>query len=147
MRFTRFAALVLTASSAASSHVTVWPKESVAGAREKYEIRIPNEKKVDTIAVEVLFPGDLRVTSIEQKADWRAEPLRDALGQLVGARWTGKLPPGQFIEFGILAANPAKGNELVWTAVQAYGDGTKSRWSGAPGSKTPAPRVTLVPPR
>jgi uncharacterized protein YcnI len=146
MRLTIFAAaLALTAP--AFAHVTVWPKESSQGAREKYEIRVPNEKKVDTVAVEVRFPAGLRVTSIEQKPEWRTEPLRDASGNLVGARWTGKLAPEQFTEFGILAVNPAKGSDLVWTAIQAYADGSKVEWSGAAGSKTPAPRVTLGPAR
>ena len=147
MRFTGFAALLLAASTSAPAHVTVWPKESVAGAREMYEIRVPNEKKIDTIVVEVRFPAGLRVTSIEQKPDWRAELLRDSSGQLVGARWTGRLTPEQFTQFGILAANPANGSELVWTAVQTYADGTRSEWSGAAGSKTPAPRVSLIPMR
>jgi uncharacterized protein YcnI len=146
MRSFPFAAL-LVASSAATAHVTVWPKQSALGAREKYEIRVPNEKKVDTIALEVRFPAVLRVTSIEQKPEWRAEPLRDASGQLVGVRWTGKLAPEQFTEFGVLAANPATGGELSWPAVQLFADGTKVEWSGAAGSKTPAPRVTLVPAR
>jgi hypothetical protein len=139
------AILLLCISAAASAHVTVWPKQSAPSAREKYEIRVPNEKKVDTIAVEVRFPAGVRVTSIEQKPDWRTEPLRDASGQLVGARWTGKLAPEQFTEFGVLAVNPASGGDLAWSAIQSYADGTKTEWSGAAGSKTPAPRVTLKP--
>jgi uncharacterized protein YcnI len=139
------AALLLCISAAASGHVTIWPKQSAPGAREKYEIRVPNEKKVDTVAVEVRFPAGVRVTSIEQKPDWRTEPLRDASGQLVGARWTGKLAPEQFTEFGVLAVNPASGGDLAWSAIQSYADGTKTEWSGAAGSKTPAPRVTLKP--
>jgi uncharacterized protein YcnI len=139
--------VLLSISAAASAHVSVWPKQSAPGAREKYEIRVPNEKKVDTIALEVRFPAGLRVTSIEQKPEWRAEPLRDASGQLIGVRWSGKLAPEQFTEFGVLAANPATGGELAWTAVQLFADGTKVEWSGVAGSKTPAPRVTLVPAR
>lgn len=140
-------AVLLAASSAATAHVSVWPKQSAPGAREKYEIRVPNEKKVDTIALEVRFPAGLRVTSIEQKPEWRAEPLRDASGQLIGVRWSGKLAPEQFTEFGVLAANPPTGTELAWPAVQLFADGTKVEWSGPAGSKTPAPRVTLVPTR
>jgi hypothetical protein len=60
-------------------------------------------------------------------------------------RWTGKLPPQQFTEFGLLAVNPAAGTQLVWTARQMYADGTIIDWSGPVGSKTPAPRVSLVP--
>lgn len=135
-------ALALTAT-AASAHVTVWPKESAAGAHEKYEIRVPNEKRVDTVAIEVRFPAALKVTSFEQKPGWMTEPVRDTSGQTVGVRWTGKLPPQQFVEFGLLAVNPAGAADLGWSATQSYADGAKIDWSGPPGSKTPAPHVSI----
>ena len=129
----------------AAANVSVWPQQSTQGAREKYEIRVPNEKQADTIQVEVRFPAGLRVTALEQKPGWFTEPLRDKDGRIVAARWTGRLAPGQFTEFGILAVNPATGTVLEWTAIQAFADGGKIEWSGKPGSKTPAARVTLGP--
>ena len=142
MRPILIAALLI--GTPAAAHVTVWPKQSSLGAREKYEVRVPNEKPVDTIGVEVRFPAGLRVTSVEQKPEWRAEALRDPSGRLIGVRWTGKLGPEQFTEFGLLAVNPASGGELSFTAIQVFADGTRVEWSGAAGSKTPAPRVTLI---
>jgi uncharacterized protein YcnI len=138
-------AVVLAAAMPAAAHVSVWPKESVQGAREKYEIRVPNEKQADTVALEIRFPSGLKVSSFEQKPGWNTEPLRDSAGAIVGVRWTGKLPPQQFTEFGLLAANPATGGEIAWSATQVFADGTKVEWSGEPGSKTPAPRVMLKP--
>jgi uncharacterized protein YcnI len=138
-------AAMLAISMPASAHVTVWPKESVQGAGEKYEIRVPNEKQGDTIRVEVRFPAGLKVTSFEQKPGWSTEPLRDGSGVIVGARWTGRLPPMQFTEFAVLAVNPPRGCELAWAALQLYADGTRVEWSDAAGSKTPAPRETLRP--
>ena len=135
------AALIL--ATPASAHVSVWPKQSTAGAHEKYDVRVPNEKEADTIAVEVRFPPGLKITSIEQKADWRTELLRNASGTIVGVRWTGKLAPMQFTQFGLLATNPASGSELVWNATQIFADGTRIEWSGAAQSKTPAARVTI----
>jgi hypothetical protein len=44
----------------------------------------------------------------------------------------------------LLGVNPPAGNELVFTAIQAFADGTKIEWSGAAGSKTPAARVKLA---
>ena len=139
------AAALLATAAAAPAHVTVSPQQSVQGAREKYEVRVPNELRADTIQVEIRFPASLRVTALEQKAGWFTEPLRDKDGRMIGARWTGKLPAGQFTEFGLLATNPASGATLEWTAIQAFADGGKIEWSGKPGSKTPAPRVTLLP--
>ncbi|MEA3080590.1 MAG: hypothetical protein QOD54_258 [Sphingomonadales bacterium] len=130
-------------ASSASAHVTVSPQQSAPGAREKYELRIPNERKSATITVEFHFPTGLRVTAVEQKPGWQAEALRDPAGNLIGVRWIGSLPPEQFTEFGLIGVNPTAG-ELVFTAIQAFADGTKINWSGAAGSKTPAARVRLA---
>lgn len=129
--------------AAASAHVTVSPEQSAPGAREKYELRVPNERKSATITVEIRFPAGLRVTAVEQKSGWSAEAFRDAAGNLIGVRWIGNLPPEQFTEFGMLAQNPAKGGELVFTAIQAFADGTKIEWAGPASSKTPGARVRL----
>jgi hypothetical protein len=139
------AGAILLVPVSAMAHVTVWPKESAAGAHEKYEVRVPNEKQVDTISIEVRFPAGLRVTSFEQKPGWMTEAVRDSSGKAAGVRWTGKLPPQQFAEFGLLAVNPKASGDLGWTVVQSFADGTRIEWSGPAGSKTPGPRVTINP--
>jgi len=131
-------------ATSASAHVTVAPQASAPAAREKYELRVPNERKSATITVEIRFPAGMRVSAVEQKPGWHAEALRDSAGNLTGVRWIGNLPPEQFTEFGLLGQNPAGGSELVFTATQAFADGTKIEWSGAANSKTPAARVRLV---
>lgn len=131
-------------ATSASANVTISPQQSAPGAREKYELRVSNERKSATITVEIRFPAGIRVTAVEQKPGWHAEALRDASGNLTGVRWIGNLPPEQFTEFGVLGQNTASGGELVFTATQAFADGTKIEWSGAANSKTPAARVRLV---
>ena len=133
-----------TLPTAAAAHVTVSPQQSAPGAREKYVLRVPNERRSATITVEIHFPRGLRVSAVEQKPGWQAEALRDSAGNLTGVRWIGNLPPEQFTEFGLLAVNPPSGGDLVFTALQAFADGTKVEWSGTPGSKTPAARVRIV---
>jgi hypothetical protein len=130
-------------SSVATAHVAVLPKESAAGAHEKYVVRVPNEKQVDTVAIELRFPASLRVRSFEQKTGWMTEPVRDGSGAFTGVLWRGTLPPQQFVELGLLAVNPATAGDLTWTAVQTFSDGTKVEWSGAAGSKTSAAHVTI----
>jgi uncharacterized protein YcnI len=132
-------------ATGAAANVTVLPQQSAPGAREKYELRVPNERKSATITVEFRFPAGLRVTAVEQKPGWQAEAFRDATGNLTGVRWVGNLPAEEFTEFGLLGVNPPAGGQLVFTATQAFADGTKIEWSGAAGSKTPAARVRLVP--
>ena len=137
------AAALAMLSLPALAHVTVSPKVSSPGAWEKYAIRVPNEKKVATTSLEVRFPAGVRVMSFEDKPGWTIEPVRDAAGAITGARWTGQLPPERFTEFGVIAVNPKQAAELTFTAVQTYADGSVANWSGAPGSKDPAPRVTI----
>lgn len=138
-------AALLAFAAAAPAHVTVWPKQSQPGAHERYAVRVPNEKQADTLAVELRFPAGLRVTAFEQKPGWLTEAMRDSKGTIVGVRWTGRLPPEQFTEFGLLAVNPASAKDLVWAATQRFADGTSVEWSGAEGSKSPAPHVQLLP--
>ncbi len=137
------AAAVAILSSAGLAHVTVSPKVSSPGAWEKYAIRVPNERKVATTSLEVRFPVGVRVVSFEDEPGWNIEPTRDAAGAIIGARWTGQLAPERFAEFGVIAVNPKQAAELTFTAVQTYADGSLANWSGAPGSKDPAPRVTI----
>lgn len=138
------AAALLSASTSAIGHITVWPKTSQAGAHEKYEVRVPNEKQSDTISIELHFPAGLRVMSFEQKPGWLTEAIRDSSGTIVGVRWSGRLAPQEFTEFGLLAINPAK-TDLAWPAIQRFADGSRVDWSGGAGSKTPAPHVMLAP--
>ena len=130
---------------AAQAHVTVWPRQSDQGAREKYAVRMPNEKKADTIRLEGQFPSELKVSSFQQTPGWKIEVKRDAEGQIIGAVWTGVLPPDQFAEFGVSATNPKAGASLTWKFIQTYADGLKVEWMGEPGSASPAPKVELRP--
>jgi uncharacterized protein YcnI len=132
-------------SSAAGAHVTVWPKESVAAAHEKYSVRVPNEKSADTVAVELRIPDGVRAVSFEEKPGWTVVPQRDAKGAVVSVRWQGRLAPQRFVELGLIAVNPDAPGELVWTAVQTYADNSTVEWSGTPGSPAPAARTAIVP--
>lgn len=138
-------AVALLAAGAASAHVTVWPRESVQGARERYTVRMPNEKQVDTVRVEAVFPDDVLVSAFEQKPGWDLEIKRAADGRIIGAVWTGKLPPAQFVEFGVAARNSKTATSLAWKFLQTYEGDVKVEWTGAPGSNTPASVVTLKP--
>lgn len=138
-------ALTVAAPLAAQAHVTVWPRQSEQGAREKYAVRMPNEKKADTIRLEGQFPAELKVSSFQQTPGWKIEVRRDAAGAIVGAVWTGVLPPDQFAEFGVSATNPKAGASLTWKFIQTYADGLKVEWTGEPGSASPAPKVELRP--
>ena len=140
--------LVLAATGLTWAHITIQPKESANGAREKYTMRVPNEKKVAAIRVEGEFPAGLEVYDFEFKPGWKIDFKKDEAGKIVGAIWTGKIAPYEFVEFGMLAINPKAGTELVWKFHQYYEDGSKEDFVSPAGSKMPllpTPIVTLKP--
>lgn len=137
------AAAVTMTITPAFGHVTVQPKQSAAGANEKYSLRVPTEKFVPTVRVEVEFPANLDVSSFDQKAGWKIEEKKDGAGKLVGVVLTGSIPPGEASVFNFVARNPSEEGKVSFKAIQIYEDGTKSDWTGPEGSRTPAPVVEV----
>ena len=135
----------LVAGGLAFGHIRIYPAASNHGAREKYTMRVPNEKQVNSSKIEGEFPAALNVYDFEFKPGWKIDFKKDAKGNIVGATWTGTLHPYEFIEFGMLGLNPKEGTEMVWKFTQYYDDGTKEEFTGGPGSRLPAPVVTLTP--
>jgi uncharacterized protein YcnI len=142
MRYLALATTLLAASSA-FAHIRIAPTESAQGAREKYTMRVPNEKQVACVKIVGEFPEALNVYDFEMKPGWKIDFKKNDKGQIIGATWTGKMVPYEFVEFGMLGLNPKEGTELVWKFVQYYEDGTTEEFTGGPGSRLPAPVVTL----
>lgn len=127
------------------AHIRIAPTESTQGAREKYTMRVPNEKQVGSSKIEGEFPAELQVYDFEFKPGWKIDFKKDDKGKIIGATWTGKIQPYEFVEFGMLAINPKQGANLTWRFIQYYDDGTKEEFVGPVGSRLPAPVVTLKP--
>jgi len=138
-----FAAAFMTVTIA-YAHVVVRPKESVAGASEKYTMRVPTERNSATVRIEVEFPTAVEISAVDQKAGWNVEQRKDASGKIVSAIWSGSsIAPREVNEFSFAARNPSEETELVWKVIQVYADGSRSEWTGPAGSRTPA-SVTAV---
>ena len=58
-RFLFVAVIALVCVQLASAHIRIYPTESSFGAREKYTMRVPNEKQVGSSKVEGEFPAEL----------------------------------------------------------------------------------------
>jgi uncharacterized protein YcnI len=135
--------LTLVVTSLAFAHAVVYPKTSKVGAYEKYVLRVPNEKATATLRVEIRFPAGLRVTSFGDVPGWQIEVLTDSAKRIVGAVWTGSLPPQRFVEFPFVGANPKAATKLVWPVYQTYAEGARVEWTGAEGWKSPASVTTV----
>jgi uncharacterized protein YcnI len=130
--------ICLVAPATLDAHAVVFPKSSTTGAYEKYVLRVPNERDVPTVRVEIRFPADVRVVSFSDVAGWRLEVLTDSAKRITGAAWTGVLPKERFIEFPFVAVNPNESTSVRWPTYQTYEGGERIEWTGAESSKTPA---------
>ena len=139
------AALALFVPAVAAAHAVVFPRRSTPGAYEKYVLRVPNEKGVATTRVEIRFPAGVRVVSFADGPGWTLETLTDSADRVIGAVWTGTLPPKRFVELPFVAVNPKEASRLVWPAYQTYADGERVEWTGAEESKTPASSTRIAP--
>jgi uncharacterized protein YcnI len=139
-------AFALVCASMAFAHIRIAPTESAPGAREKYTMRVPNEKQVNTTRVEGEFPAGLQIYDFEFKPGWKIDFKKDDNGKIVGATWTGKVQPYEFVEFGMLGINPKEETNLVWKFVQYYEDGSKEEFTGPVGSFRPSPVTVLKKP-
>jgi uncharacterized protein YcnI len=135
----------LLSAGVALAHIRIYPTESVVGAREKYTMRVPNEKQVATVRIEGEFPKDLKIYDFEFKPGWKVDIKKDAEGNIVGATWLGTIQPYEFVEFGMLGINPKQGDMLTWKFVQYYADGKKEEFTGPVGTFYPSPTVKLKP--
>ncbi len=132
--------------SLAYAHIRIAPVESTPGAREKYTMRVPNEKKVNSTKVVGEFPEGLDIYDFEFKPGWNIEFKKNDKDKIIGATWTGTLRPYEFIEFGMLGINPKEEKDLVWRFVQYYEDGTTEEFTGPVGSRLPSPVTKLKKP-
>lgn len=139
----RAALLALLTPAALLAHAVVHPDVAPLGAYQKYVLRVPTERDVPTTRIEIRFPDAVTVVSFADVPGWQIEVRTDEAGKVVGATWTGTLPPQRFVEFPFVAVNPRVETTLTWPVVQTYEGGEVVEWSGPEGSDAPA-SVTRV---
>lgn len=137
-------ALALGVPAAAMAHVTVRPRESTAGADERYTVRVPAEGQIATVSLELEVPEGVTVLGVPSPADAKHDVRRQG-NRIVAIVWTREIKPGESAEFTFVARNLAEGSEIVWKAHQRYADGTASDWVNPPGQRSSAPVTKLVP--
>jgi uncharacterized protein DUF1775 len=84
----------LLMAAAAEAHVTVRPRESKAGAIERYTVRVPTEGKVATTSVDVEIPQGVTVNSVESADGVKSEMKRDG-GRVVSIAWNVTIEPAK----------------------------------------------------
>jgi uncharacterized protein YcnI len=128
----------------ASAHVTVWPRQSRAGATERYTVRVPTEGAVPTVAVDLEIPSDVTVTGVLAPTGHSYEVVREG-PRITRITWRQEIKPGEVGEFVFFARNPKGAIPLTWRAHQHLKDGSVNDWVGPSGDRRPASVVRLVP--
>jgi len=127
-------ALVVTflGAPAASAHVDVLPAQVAAGQAQKFTIRVPSERALDTTSIEVLFPAQITVYAIKPLAGWTARVLLRPDKRMRGVVFGGgRIANGEFQEFEVLGT-PQEAGTAAWRARQTYADGVVKPWTGPP---------------
>jgi uncharacterized protein YcnI len=130
------AVAVLLAAAPAYAHVTVRPQQSVAGATERYTVRVPTEGQVATTSVELEIPSEVTVTEVVPGGGFEYEVRRDG-DRIVAITWNQEIKPAEAAEFVFVARNP-KASQIMWKARQRFADGTSADWVGIEGDRRPA---------
>lgn len=151
----------------AAAHVEVTSPGATEGEEGVLTFRVPTEKDVPTVKVEVVMPTDTPLTDvlISPKAGWTyaltmakpSKPLTNEDGNPVTeivsrVTWTatnGGIKPNEFDQFQVLADPLPKASQLTFKALQTYGDGSVVSWiqepvAGAPDPDFPAPVLALA---
>lgn len=135
--------LLVLFPAALFAHAVVHPGVAPPGAYQRYVLTVPTEREVPTTRVEIVFPAQVTVVSFADVPGWALEVRTDGAGRIVGAAWTGTLPPERFVEFPFVAVNPRAEATIAWPVTQTYAGGEVVEWAGPEGSDTPA-SVTRV---
>ena len=142
MRIAAIVGFVVLAASIVDAHVTVAPRESQAGAEQRYTIRVPTEGQVATTSVELEVPPDMTIIEVAQGEGYTFETRREG-SRIVAITWKREIPPKERAEFVFVARNP-NAAQIAWKARQRFADGTSADWIGVEGDRRPAAVTRLT---
>jgi uncharacterized protein YcnI len=128
----------------AHAHITIAPNQSMAGATEKYVMRVPTESKIVTVGAELDVPDGVIVEAVAVPSGWKYEVTRKD-DRIVKIKWTMNIPPGEFAEFAFVARNPRDKSEVVWGLRQIFADGKVEDFTKGPNGIRASAKTTLTP--
>ena len=136
------AMFVVFGASVLDAHVTVLPRQSQAGAEQRYVVRAPTEGQVTTTSVELEVPPDVTIVDIPAGQPYTYDTRRED-GRIVAITWKQAIKPKEVGEFPFVARNP-RGERITWKARQRFADGTSADWIGVEGDSRPASVTRLT---
>jgi hypothetical protein len=138
------AAGALAGPPAGQAHVVVLPARPKLNSQAEFVVRVPDERGVATVALEVFFADGLLVGQFAPTAGWKRTVLLTKDKRPRAVRWTsGRIAPGEYADFRFLAT-PRRAGQAVFRAYQTYADGKTKPWSGPPERRGVVERETGV---
>jgi periplasmic copper chaperone A len=159
---------VFTMALPAWAHVTVTaPGVTRGGGDQEITFRVPVEKNLDTVKLQVQLPTSTPIASVDVKPvpGWThseqttklSTPIKTDDGDITEAvteiTWTAEkgqgLKPGEYGDFTFIAGQLPDVASLTFPAIQTYSDGSTVKWiqRQTPGSEepeNPAPVLKLT---
>lgn len=138
---------LLVAAPVAEAHVTLHPEKSSTDAWEKYSVRVPVEKDINTTKVELKVPDEVELVNVMPKENWDYELEKDENDTITSVTWEATddgLEPNEFTEFYFVGANPSETGDVSWEAYQTYEDDSVVEWDGGPDAEEPAAVTEVV---
>lgn len=130
---------------AAYAHVTIAPNSAPADSFQTLAVRVPTERDEPTVKVRVEFPAGLTVSRFQPKPGWTREVEQDSQQRITAVTWSGgKIMPGEFDEFVLMARTPKEPGKLAFKAYQTYQSGETVAWTEGEGQQHPAALVTVT---
>ena len=141
-RFALLAMVLLSLPSVTFAHVSVRPRESKAGAEERYTVRVPTEGTVATTHVQLEVPSGITVLEVLPHDGATFETAKQG-DRITAITWRKEIAPKAAADFVFRAINPESG-DVVWKAHQYFKDGTTADWVGPAGDRRPASVTKLT---
>jgi uncharacterized protein YcnI len=139
---------LLVFAGIASAHVAVNPQEVIQGTFQEFSVRVPNEKSIPTVKVELDIPADVDISQLNPAPGWKYDLTKDTSGKITKISWTSTgngLAESEYEKFNFAGLISKTTTVIGWKAHQTYKDGSIVDWVGDEKSNTPAP-VTKVNP-
>src|SRR5699024_6853441 len=107
--------IFMVAAPAASAHVTLHPEESSTDAWEKFSVRVPVEKDMNTTEVELKVSEEVDLVNVMPIAGWDYELEKDDDGYITTVtcqETDGSKNSNEFKEIEIVGDNPSDEMEV-----------------------------------
>jgi uncharacterized protein YcnI len=143
------AVLYPVAAALSVAQVAIDPTTTQPAAWERFAVRVANPSDTAVVEVIVEVPEAVTILGVEPLTGWSAEVVAatDTTPQTI-RWWGGELRRREFLEFALLGRvmGDARRKTLVFPVHAEWTGGERRSWSGLPGSRRAAPRVTIVGP-